>query len=167
MAHALHGSRDLFSVRGWTPHWPTARSAAAASVRLGDQQPLRDFIERSLTGDDSAEIANLNYLAYWFGSIREAQTDDGFMRHGPTNWEPIRLLRGLATGLHQAPAYLDLYVHSLWALLTSNRWLPLADPVLADGLAAHTARLLDHDGISLRARRELSAVVYVLRENRT
>ncbi|MFH9295864.1 XRE family transcriptional regulator [Streptomyces sp. NPDC017520] len=167
VVHALHGSRDLISVRGWTPHWATARSTAAALVRLGDHQPLLDFIERGLAGDDYAEIANLNYLAYWFGSIREAQTDDTFMRHGPTNWEPVRLLRGLATGLHQASAYMDLYVHSLWALLTTNRWLPLADPVLADGLATQTARLLDHDGISLRARRELSVVHYVLRENRT
>lgn len=167
MVHALHGRRDLISARGWTPHWATARSTAAALVRLGDRQPLLDFIERGLAGNDSAEIANLNYWAYWFGSIREPQPDDGFMRHGPTSWEPVRLLHGLATGLHQAPAYMDLYVHSLWALLTTNRWLPLADPVLADRLAAHTARLLDHDGISLRARRELSAVHYVLRENRT
>ncbi|MFE0178004.1 XRE family transcriptional regulator [Streptomyces sp. NPDC059002] len=167
MVHALHGRRDLISARGWTPHWATARSTAAALVRLGDRQPLLDFIERGLADDDSAEIANLNYWAYWLGSIREPQPDDGFMRRGPTNWEPVRLLRGLAAGLQQAPAYMDLYVHSLWALLTTNRWLPLADPVLADKLAAHTARLLDHDGISPRARRELSSVHYVLRENRT
>jgi hypothetical protein len=50
---------------------------------------------------------------------------------------------------------------------TANRWLPLADPVLADRLAGHTARVLDHDGTSPRARRELSAVHYVLRGNRT
>ncbi|MEV7915248.1 helix-turn-helix domain-containing protein [Streptomyces griseus] len=166
MAQDLLSSRDLTSVRGWTPRWATARSTATALARLGDHQPLLDFIDRGLAGDDSAEIANLNYWAYWFGSIREAQPDDGFMRHGPSNWEPVRLLRGLATGLHQAPAYMDLYVHSLWALLTTNRWLPLADPVLAEGLAAQTARLLDQDGISQRARRELSAVDYVLRENR-
>lgn len=167
MVHALHGRRDVISARGWTPRWAAARSTAAALVRLGDRQPLLDFIEWGLAGNDSAEIANLNYWAYWLGSSGEPQPDDGFMRHGPSNWEPVRLLRGLATGLHQAPAYMDLYVHSLWALLTTNRWLPLADPVLADRLAAHTARLLDHDGISLRARRELSAVHYVLRENRT
>lgn len=167
MVHALHGRRDLTSARGWTPHWATARSTAAALVRLGDRQPLLEFIERSLVDDDSAEIANLNYWAYWFGSIREPQPDDGFMRHGPANWEPVRLLRGLTAGLHQAPAYMDLYAHSLWALLTTNRWLPLADSVLADKLVAHTARLLDQNGVSPRSRRELSAVHYVLRETRT
>jgi hypothetical protein len=167
MAQALHGRRDLISARGWTPHWAAARSTAAALARLGDRQPLADFIERSLADDDDAETANLNYWAYWLGSIREPQPDDGFMRLGPTHWEPVRLLRGLTTGLHQAPAYTDLYAHSLWALLTTNRWLPLADPVLAGRLAGHTARVLDHGGISPRARRELSAVHYVLRENRT
>ncbi|MFJ9183995.1 XRE family transcriptional regulator [Streptomyces anulatus] len=167
MVHALHRNRDLISVRGWTPHWATARSTVAALVRLGDHQPLRDFIDRGLVGDDSAEIANLNYWAYWLGSIREAQSDDGFMRRVPANWEPVRLLGAFAVGLQQAPAYMDLYVHSLWALLTTNRWLPLADPVLADALATQTAQLLDHEGVSPRARRELSTVHYVLRENRT
>ncbi|WP_405937345.1 XRE family transcriptional regulator [Streptomyces sp. NBC_00726] len=167
MAHALHSRRDLTSARGWSPRWATARSTAAALVRLGDRQPLLDFIERGLAGDDSAEAANLNYWAYWLGAIREPQPDDGFMRHGATNREPVRLLRGLATGLHQAPAYMDLYVHSLWALLVTSPWLPLADTALAESLTAHTARLLDHNGISPRARRELSSVHYVLRENRT
>lgn len=167
MSHALHTRRDLIAARGWTPHWATARSTATALVRLGDRQPLLDFIDRGMADDDAAETANLNYWAYWLGSMQEPQPDDGFMQHRPVNWEPVRLLRGLAAGLHQAPAYVDLYVHSLWALLTTNRWLPLADAELTDKLRSHTARLLDHEGISPRSRRELSSVHYVLRENRT
>lgn len=167
MGHALHTRRDLIAARGWTPHWATARSTAAALVRLGDRQPLLDFIDRSMADNDAAETANLNYWAYWLGSIREPQPDDAFMRRGPTNWEPLRLFHGLAAGLHQAPAYVDLYAHSLWALLSAHPWLPLADPELADMLCAHSVRLLDHDGISPRSRRELSSVHYVLRENRT
>ncbi|WP_327191002.1 XRE family transcriptional regulator [Streptomyces xinghaiensis] len=164
---ALRTRRDLTAARGWSPHWATARSTSVALARLGDCQPLLDFIDRGVVDDDVAEAANLNYWAYWLGSIREPQPDDGFMRYGSASWEPVRLLRGLVSGLHQAPAYVDLYIHSLWALLTAHRWLPLADPGLADRLDVHIVRLLDHDGISPRSRRELSAVHYVLRENRT
>ncbi|MFF6993555.1 XRE family transcriptional regulator [Streptomyces sp. NPDC008313] len=166
MSHALHIRHDLIAAQGWTPHWATARSTAVALARVGNHRPLLDFIDRGLAGDDVAETANLNYWAYWLGAMREPQPDDGFMLHGPTSWEPVQLLRGLAAGLCQAPAYMDLYVHSLWALLTINRWLPLADPALTDRLDAHTIRLLDHGEISPRARRELSAVHYVLRETR-
>ncbi|MEW2622029.1 helix-turn-helix transcriptional regulator [Streptomyces sp. NPDC048106] len=167
MGHALHARRDLIAVRGWTPHWPTARSTATALVRLGDRQPLLDFIDRAMADDDAAETANLNYWAYWLGSIREPQPNDGFMRHGVSNWEPVCLFRGLTAGLRQAPAYEDLYVHSLWALLATHRWLPLADHAVTGMLRARTAELLDNNGTSPRARRELNAVQYVLRENRT
>ncbi|WP_258016354.1 XRE family transcriptional regulator [Streptomyces sp. AJS327] len=166
MRHALRTRRDLIASRGWTPHWATARSTATALVRLGEPQPLLDFIDGAMVDNDAAEIANLNYWAYWLGALREPQANDGFMRERSVAWEPVRLLRELVTGLRQAPAYVDLYVHSLWALLAYHRWLPLADRELTDGLSTHTTQLLDEDGVSRRARRELNAVHYVLRENR-
>lgn len=167
MGRALHGRRDLIAARGWTPYWAAARSTATALVRLGDSQPLLDFIDRAMADDDAAEAANLNYWAYWLGAIREPQSNDGFMRNRPTSWEPVRLMRGLVDGLRQAPGYVDLYVHSLWALLTAHRWLPLADPELAGTLTTDAARLLATDGISPRSRRELNSVHYFLRENRS
>ncbi|WP_256103153.1 XRE family transcriptional regulator [Streptomyces sp. ODS05-4] len=162
--HALRSRPGLLGARGWTPGWAAARSTAAALARLGDPQPLQDFIDRALADDEMAERANLNYWAYWTGAIREPQANDHFMHGRGNRWEPQRLLRGLVDGLHQAPSYTDLYVHSLWALITTHPWLPLAAPDLSQRLEQQTAALLDFDGGTTRIRRELSTVHYVLRE---
>ncbi|WEB41425.1 hypothetical protein MOV08_20570 [Streptomyces yunnanensis] len=74
------------------------------------------------------------------------------------------LLRGLARGFEESPGYVDLYAHSLWALLTAHTWLPQASPALARSLAGRVARILDAGVISPRSRRELGAVPYVLRD---
>ncbi|WP_260476215.1 hypothetical protein [Streptomyces sp. WAC 06783] len=73
-AHTLHGHRDVLARRGWSPHWAAARSTA----RLGDPQPLYDFIDRALDGDDTAEAANLNYWVLWLGALSVPQSDDAF-----------------------------------------------------------------------------------------
>ncbi|WP_327236802.1 XRE family transcriptional regulator [Streptomyces sp. NBC_01317] len=166
-AQALHARRDVLAVRGWTPRWAEARSTTTALARLGDPQPLLDFIERSMADDDTAETANLNYWAYWLGVSPLPQANDGFMRSRvPPGWEPPSLLRSLVEGLHQAPGYVDLYVHSLWALVTAHKWLPLVSPDLAVRLCEQTGALLDGCRISPRSRRELSEVHYVLRDHR-
>ncbi|MFI8963869.1 XRE family transcriptional regulator [Streptomyces sp. NPDC053493] len=161
-AHTLHSRRGVLARRGWSEHWTEARSTATALARLGDPQPLLDFIERSLADDDAAEAANLNYWAYWLGGVRLPQADDQFMRDPElAAWEPVTLLRGLTYGMHHAPGYVDLYVHTLWALLTAHPWLPQASPVLARTLAERAERLLDTGGTSERSRRELRTVHYV------
>ncbi|MFJ9794509.1 XRE family transcriptional regulator [Streptomyces sp. NPDC101145] len=164
-AHALRSRRGDLVRRGWSPLWPQARSTATALARLGDPQPLLDFIEKRLVDDEAAETANLNYWAYWLGGVRLPQPDDRFMLDcEPTAWDPVTLLRGLTYGLHHAPGYVDLYAHTLWALLTSRPWLPLASPPLAGELTARTEALLDGGGLTERSRRELTTVHYVLRE---
>ncbi|MFJ2814323.1 helix-turn-helix domain-containing protein [Streptomyces sp. NPDC087294] len=166
-AQALHARRDTFAERGWTPRWAETRSTATALARLGDPTPLLDFIERGLVGDDTAEAANLNYWAYWLGALPQAQSDDDFMvDRSLSAFDPVSLLRRLDRGLHQAPGYTDLYAHSLWALLTAHPWLPLAAPDTVIALSDRATRLLDGDQISSRSKRELTAVYYVLRENR-
>jgi hypothetical protein len=164
--HALHDRRGVLSVRGWSPQWAEARSTATALARMGDPQPLLDFIERSMVDDDDGETANLNYWAYWLGAFTQPQADDAFMcDRDRSDWDPVTLLRrGLAQGLHHAPGYVDLYVHSIWALLTAHTWLPQASPALAADLDDRAVRLLDGDLVSQRSRRELSAVHYVLRQ---
>ncbi|MGW5234602.1 helix-turn-helix domain-containing protein [Streptomyces nodosus] len=166
-AHTLHRRRDVLARRGWSPHWPEARSTATALARLGDPQPLLDFIDRAMADDDTAEAANLNYWALWLGALPAPQPDDGFMRDRDlTGWDPVTLLRGLARGLHVAPGYVDLYAHSLWALLTAFPWLPQATGQLAGPLRERTAQLLDGTAISARSRRELGHVHYVFDHNR-
>ncbi|MFF8369282.1 hypothetical protein ACF05W_10615 [Streptomyces lydicus] len=128
--------------------------------------PLLNFIDRSIADDDAAEAANLNYWAYWMAALREPQPDDAFMADRQlTGWDPATLLRGLAQGFHESPGYVDLYAHSLWALLTAHRWLPQASPTVAHALADRIARILDEGSISPRSRRELGAVHYVLRDH--
>jgi len=165
-AHTLHARRGALSTRGWTSRWAEARSTATALARLGDPQPLMDFIERGMVDDDTAEAANLNYWAYWLGALPDTQADDAFMRDRTlSGWDPVTLLRGLLQGFHQAPGFVDLYIHSLWALVTSHNWLPMAVPDLAARLGERTDEFMSAGGLSAQARRELDGVHYVLREN--
>ncbi|AYG85293.1 hypothetical protein DWB77_07510 [Streptomyces hundungensis] len=43
--HTLHRRRDVLGRRGWLRYWPEARSTATALARLGDPQPLLDFVD--------------------------------------------------------------------------------------------------------------------------
>ncbi|MFI5804499.1 XRE family transcriptional regulator [Streptomyces sp. NPDC051561] len=161
---ALHGTRGILAPRGWTPQWTQVRSTATALARLGDPEPLLEFIDRSVADDDQGEAANLNYWAYWLGAVAQPQADDLFMRDPQQPlWDPVTLLRCLSQSLHPAPGYVDLYAHSLWALLNRHPWLPQASAVLAAELETQIEQLLDGGRISPRSRRELSAVHYVLR----
>ncbi|AZQ75815.1 XRE family transcriptional regulator [Streptomyces luteoverticillatus] len=165
-SHALHSRRGVLAVRGWSQHWAEARSMAAALARQGDQQPLLDFINRSLVDDEAAEAANLNYWAYWLGAARGPQSNDAFMLDRRlTDWDPVTLLRLLVQGLDEAPTYVELYAHSLWALLTACPWLPQAAPKLSADLRERIERILDSGGISARSRQELGTVTYRLREH--
>ncbi|WP_225987228.1 helix-turn-helix domain-containing protein [Streptomyces spectabilis] len=163
--HALHGRRDALICRGWTPRWVEARSTATALVRQGDTRPLSDFIARAMVDDDTAEAANLAYWAYWLGALPDAQPDDAFMRER-TDWEPVTLFHNLVQGLHQVPGYVDLYAHTLWALLTTHHWLPQAAPGPAARLGDRATLLLDEGRVSAQGRRDLEAVHYVLRDHR-
>ncbi|SCF95456.1 helix-turn-helix domain-containing protein [Streptomyces sp. MnatMP-M17] len=167
-AHTLHGRRDVLARRGWSPQWAAARSTATALARLGDPQPLLDFIDHALADDDTAEAANLNYWALWLGAMTMPQSDDRFMRDRDlSGWDALTLLRGLAQGLVDAPGFVDLYAHSLFSLLAVNPWLPQAAGPLAAPLRVRTEHLLDCADLSARSRRELGRVHYVLSENCT
>ncbi|MFC9626846.1 XRE family transcriptional regulator [Streptomyces sp. NPDC056930] len=93
-------------------------------------------------------------------------------RHVHARPRPGRLGRAdpaarLAVGLVEAPGFVDLYAHSLHALLVVAPWLPQAAGPLASPLRERTAQLLDGVQLSARSRRELGRVHYVLDNNRT
>ncbi len=167
-AHTLHGHRDVLAQRGWSPHWAAARSTTTALARLGDPQPLYDFNDHALGGDDTAEAATLNYWALWLGALSVPQSDDAFTGdRGLSGWDALTLLRALARGLVKDPGFVDLYAHSLWALLTAFPWLPQAAGPTARDLRIRSAHLLDEVQLSARARRELGYVHYVLSRKST
>lgn len=168
-AHTLHSRRNLLARRGWSEHWAETRSIAAALARQGDPQPLRDFIARSMTDDDTGEAANLNYLAYWLGATpSQTEPNDSFMadRH-LSGFDPLTLMRLLTQAMQEAPTYVDLYAHSTWALLAAHPWLPQADPHTAARLAERVTHALDGQQVPAQCRRDLGAARHLLTERRT
>jgi hypothetical protein len=72
-----------------------ARSASVALASVGDSAHLHDFV--STTSGTMAEVANLNYWAYWIGELPDDQTDDGFMLSddpGALGWRPAAAAPG-------------------------------------------------------------------------
>lgn len=67
--------------------------------------------------------------------------------------------------MSEAPTYVDLYAHSLMTLLSSARWLPMADARVARELADRATFTLDTQELSQRSRRDLGIVQYLLRKN--
>jgi hypothetical protein len=148
---ALHPSSD------WSATWPLARSTASALTRAGDPEPQRRFIHDQL-GDEAAEIANLNYWAFWAGEISDLQTSDSFISTTPlASWHGGRVARHLADRMHGNVGFTELNIHSLWALIRAR---PQLAPPLAPELTTTITRLLDEDQVSGPARRELETLRY-------
>ncbi|MGH8909347.1 MAG: helix-turn-helix transcriptional regulator [Egibacteraceae bacterium] len=115
MRRAEHGRIGVR--RGWSPLWVALRSLFVARARQGDKEPLRHFIACSMTGDDTCESANLNYWIYWIGESRIAEHSDAFMVKDLHCSAGLTLFRRLEENLRSGELLLDLYVHSIWALL--------------------------------------------------
>jgi transcriptional regulator with XRE-family HTH domain len=153
---------------GWTPTWVASRSLAVAKSVSGDPEQLRHFIAHQLV-TDGQEIANLNYWANWSGEDDRVAVSDDFMRAPDLGaWRGTTLLRHLADGLKPSTAYVELTVHTVWALLERRPWLLDDEPPLTARLRQHAEELLDnHKVLSSRARRELEQIFFATRMRRS
>jgi len=146
----------------WSPSWTAARSLVVARARQGDKEPLRHFIRTALSSD-ACQAANLNYWAYWIGETTDTYSSDEFMAGDLGSWPGLGLLRRFADNLVATEPLVDLYIHSLWALLERRGRLLDNDPQLARALADRGETLLGEGELSGQSRRELEQVHYGVR----
>lgn len=158
--------RRLRRQDSWTPTWAASRSLAVARACQGDPEQLRHFIATQLA-DDRCEAANLNYWAYWIGENTAEATGDAFMAVDLGNWRGTALLRHLVRGLEPSTLYLELSVHSVWALVSRRPYLLDDDPALTDDLQHRVTQLLDDGGLKTelagQSRRELEQLAFAAR----
>lgn len=150
--------RTLRRNDGWTPSWVAGRSLAVSRACQGDREQLRHFIANQIS-TDAAEAANLNYWSYWIGEDPSAATSDAFMATGDLGaWRGTALLRHLTSGLHATTPYVELSIHSVWALVGRRPWLLGDDDDLTADLRQRITALLDAPDLSPQARRELEQI---------
>ncbi|MFJ2210898.1 helix-turn-helix transcriptional regulator [Streptomyces sp. NPDC101062] len=148
---------------GWLTAWLTERSIAAVAARQGDRDRMSHFIDNALQDDDAGEAANLAYWAYWIGETTVPQLSDDFIADGTLGtWTGDKLLAHLAEGMAPHLGYVDLNVHSVWALLQ------VRPNLLRSGAAARAIRdrlpvMLDSRELSARGRREMENIRYAIR----
>lgn len=163
--HQQRGHRS----HGWLADWLDARSVASVAVRQGDPERMTAFIGQTRADSNRSEAANLNYWAYWVGEIPQLQADDSFMAGPitPGSWSGQRLLGHLADHLTPGLGFSELYIHTLWSLLTVRPHLLQAPSTDTNALCERFEVLLDGGDLSIQARRELDEVRYAICLSRT
>jgi hypothetical protein len=114
--------------------------------------------------DTRAEVANLNYWAYWIGDLNDEQTSDAFMLDADTrSWTGVRLLQHLANRLDPDSPHLPLNLYTLHALIASRPSLLDGRPTVRASLGGVLARLASTAGLTRTGRDQVAGLQYALR----
>ncbi|MDX8036486.1 helix-turn-helix transcriptional regulator [Lentzea sp. BCCO 10_0856] len=139
-----------------------ARSASVALASAGEPTQIHDFVER--TADSHAEVANLNYWAYWIGDLSDEQTNDAFMLIDDTrSWTGARLLTHLMDRLAPESAHLPLNLHTLHALVASRPMLLTSRAGVRKRLDDVLDRLASSGNLTNAGRDQVAGLRYALR----
>jgi hypothetical protein len=78
-------------------------------------------------------------------------------------WHGLPLLRKLSQILHPSQATVDIYIHSIWALLRDQPHILQAEPGLAAQLCDRAAEMIDHQSdMWPQSRRKIESLYYGL-----
>ncbi|GAA1501657.1 hypothetical protein GCM10009827_011810 [Dactylosporangium maewongense] len=139
-----------------------ARSASVALAAAGDSTYLSDFVNHMTDGP--AELANLNYWAYWIGELSNEQTSDAFMLDPDTrSWTGTRLLHHLMRRMQPQSPQLPLHVFTLHALVASRPALLNGDPAVRTALRGVVDKLIATPTVGRAERDQLVGLQYAVR----
>ncbi|MEV0897923.1 helix-turn-helix transcriptional regulator [Actinoplanes sp. NPDC049802] len=139
-----------------------ARSASVALAVAGDSSHLYDFVDHMT--DQSDEVANLNYWAYWIGELSDEQTDDAFMLSADTrSWTGVKLLHHLLERLGPASPQRPLNICTLHALIASRPALLTERPAVRSLCGLALDRLASTADLSRTERNQLAGLQYAVR----
>jgi hypothetical protein len=139
-----------------------ARFASVALAVAGDSAHLYEFVDR--VADESDEVANLNYWAYWIGELSDEQTNDAFMLSADTrSWTGTRLLKHLLERLDPASPHRPLNICTLHALIASRPSLLTERPAVRSSFGDVLDRLASTADLSRTERTQLAGLQYAVR----